>query len=314
VGVQALTTRRAIGWGAVALGLVTVVAMEAHGAAWSTHRGAHARSLPHGVIVAGAVIAAIAAGGLFMVMLATTRATESAEQRKKRWTNALTFLAMIVLIIVVRLLVLPLQPHHPHTATAPPATGADGSAAAPAHGGSGHTDATWWPLVIVGLGTAAALAAAQARRAGSARPATATDSATIEMLDASLDDLRTEPDARRAVIAAYARMERGLAAQGFARIASETPTEYLRRALTTRDAGSGDGVRGHGLGTRIDAEPIGELTALAEQARFSAAAIDETMRARAIAALEALRAQLRSRDLTDLDLTDLDPTDLGHTV
>jgi hypothetical protein len=280
--------------------------MEAHGAAWSTHRGAHARSLPHSVIVAGAVIAALAAGGLFIVMLATARATESAEQRRKRWTNALTFLTMIVLIIMVRLLVLPLHPHRSDHANAPPATAA-GAGSTGTHGGSGHTDATWWPLVIVGLGTAAVVAAAQARRVGTARPAASADAATLEMLDASLDDLRTEPDARRAVIAAYARMERGLAAQGFARIASETPTEYLRRALATRDV-----VGGRGIGTGLGAEPIEELTALAEQARFSAAAIDEPMRSRAIAALESLRAQLRARDLTDVEHSDLDHSDLDH--
>ena len=38
-----------------------------------------------------------------------------------------------------------------------------------------------------------------------------------DVLDESLDDLRAEPDARRAVIAAYARLERTFAASGLAR-------------------------------------------------------------------------------------------------
>ena len=51
------------------------------------------------------------------------------------------------------------------------------------------------------------------------------------MLDDTLDDLRAEADPRRAVIAAYARLERVLAANGVARRTSETPDEYLVRVL-----------------------------------------------------------------------------------
>ena len=42
-------------------------------------------------------------------------------------------------------------------------------------------------------------------------------------VDESLDDLRAEPDPRRAVIAAYARLERVLAAHGLPRFAAEAP-------------------------------------------------------------------------------------------
>ena len=47
----------------------------------------------------------------------------------------------------------------------------------------------------------------------------------------AIDDLEAEPDARRAVIAAYARMEGVLARHGLRRCPSETPLEYLRRIL-----------------------------------------------------------------------------------
>ena len=75
---------------------------------------------------------------------------------------------------------------------------------------------------------------------------------------------------------------------GFPRHAAETPTEYLRRA---QDAGAGAGAL-----QPVAVRALGELTALAERARFSPLAIDETMRARAIDALEQLRDELRVTD------------------
>jgi hypothetical protein len=264
--------------------------MEANGAAWSTHRGAEAHALPHGVIVAAGVCAGLLAGVLFIVTLAGARAAETPEQRRRRWTTAITFLAIIALISIVRVLV------HPSHRTAIQGSSSPAAAGQPAPNSAGrstHTNDTWWPLIIVGLGTAAALTAAVARRPNR-RPTTDADidDETIAVLDASLDDLRGEPDPRRAVIAAYARTERGLAARGFARQPSETPTEYLQRALTGGKDTSD--VRLFGVA------PLGELTALAERARFSALAVDETMRTRAIAALEALRRELRQPGHADL--------------
>ena len=98
-------------------------------------------------------------------------------------------------------------------------------------------------------------------------------------LDESLDDLRTEPDVRRAIIAAYARMERALGSAGVPRRPSEAPLEYLARALRSLDA-SGPAV------TR--------LTDLFERAKFSQHEPDESMRTEAIDALVAVRDELRA--------------------
>ena len=98
-------------------------------------------------------------------------------------------------------------------------------------------------------------------------------------LDESLDDLRSEPDVRRAIIAAYARMERALAAAGIPRRPSDAPFEYLSRALQSLDA-SGPAV------TR--------LTDLFERAKFSHHEPDESMREDAIDALVAVRDELRA--------------------
>jgi hypothetical protein len=98
-------------------------------------------------------------------------------------------------------------------------------------------------------------------------------------LDDSLDDLRAEPDVRRAIVAAYARMERALAASGLPRRPSEAPFEYLDRALRDLDTSAG---------------AVRRLTDLFERAKFSHHDPDEAMRSEAIDALVAVRDELRA--------------------
>ena len=94
----------------------------------------------------------------------------------------------------------------------------------------------------------------------------------------AISDLEAEHDARRAVIAAYARMEAVLARNGLKRRPSETPTEYLRRILL-------------GLTSRHDS--VSRLTSLFEQAKFSKHDVDEPMKNEAIAALREIRDDLQ---------------------
>jgi hypothetical protein len=97
----------------------------------------------------------------------------------------------------------------------------------------------------------------------------------------TIDDLRREPDPRRAVIAAYAHMEGTLASRGLARRGAETPLEYLARIL--RD-----------LNVRDSA--VRSLTSLFEYAKFSPHEIDEDMREEAISALMAVRDDLLAQE------------------
>jgi membrane protein implicated in regulation of membrane protease activity len=97
-------------------------------------------------------------------------------------------------------------------------------------------------------------------------------------LNDAIDDLESEPDARRAVIAAYARMEGVFGRHGLRRHASETATEYLQRILL-------------GLTTRVEA--VGRLTGLFEQAKFSDHPIDGRMKQDAIDALRVIRDDLQ---------------------
>jgi hypothetical protein len=84
-------------------------------------------------------------------------------------------------------------------------------------------------------------------------------------------------DARAAIIACYAAMERSLAARGAARGVADTPDEVLARALAR-------GV------VRGDAAP--RLTALFYEARFSTHPVGTGQRDAALAALDELSAEL----------------------
>lgn len=90
----------------------------------------------------------------------------------------------------------------------------------------------------------------------------------------AIEDLESEPDARRAVIAAYARMEAVLGRHGLQRRLSETPIEYLRRVLS--------GVTAHG-------DAVSRLTSLFERAKFSSHAIGDDAKQQAIASLREIR-------------------------
>jgi hypothetical protein len=104
------------------------------------------------------------------------------------------------------------------------------------------------------------------------------ESDVADSIGDAIDDLESEPDARRAVIAAYARMEGAFGRHGLRRRASETATEYLQRILL-------------GLTTRVEA--VGRLTGLFEQAKFSDHPIDGRMKQDAIDALRVIRDDLR---------------------
>jgi len=140
----------------------------------------------------------------------------------------------------------------------------------------------WLPVfmigsLVVGLGAMMAFLALRRRR-------TELEQAPVretlaQVLAETLDDLRNESDPRKAVIGAYAKMERTLAAHGFPKNESEAPVEYLERILGIVE-GSGHSAR--------------RLTRLFERARFSPHKIDQKMKDDAIDSLVGLRAQLEA--------------------
>ena len=110
----------------------------------------------------------------------------------------------------------------------------------------------------------------------------------VAAMDESLDDLRAEPDPRRAVIAAYARLERVLASHRLPRRPAEAPLEYLARMLSDLSV-SPDAAR--------------RLTDLFERAKFSQHAVGTEMKEEAISALETVRDDLlAARALAEQEL------------
>lgn len=214
---------------------------------------------------------------------ATTVKAERPTFKRAVIQNVLTFL------LVIGVIALALYLRHHHSVFHRP----NGQALNNAHKALSHTRAGQkkveptfeWPVLVV-AGVLLALAAVplwrerkrwKARRISNLEwePELATE--LSDEIELALDDLRAEGDIRRAIIAAYARMERVLERSGLRRRPSETPFEYLRRML-------GD--------LRVPAEAAQSLTSLFEEAKFSRHELREDARERAVEALERVRDDL----------------------
>jgi hypothetical protein len=102
------------------------------------------------------------------------------------------------------------------------------------------------------------------------------------VLDDAIDDVLGEADPRRAVIAAWARLERVLAGHGVPRRDAEAPFEYAARAGTELDARLG-----------VEGGWLERLAGLFEWARFSTHDVTPSMREEALGGLVAVRDGLR---------------------
>ena len=139
-----------------------------------------------------------------------------------------------------------------------------------------------WPLVggigaLIAAAAITALVVARRRRTAARASVTALEE-LARALDEAIEDLRRDPDPRRAVIAAYARMEQALSVYGLSRRPAETPYEYLGRVAQELEA----------------EDSVAALTELFEVAKFSEHSVDETMRGHAIDALFAVREEVRA--------------------
>jgi Domain of unknown function (DUF4129) len=139
-----------------------------------------------------------------------------------------------------------------------------------------------WPLALglgglVVLGGAALLLQDRLAERGRMEETSVADE-LAQVVETTVEDLRAEKDPRRAVIAAYAKMERVLSSHGLARKRAETQLEYLGRILTELEVGEA---------------AVQRLTELFAYAKFSPHTIDETMRGEAIEALTAVQRDLR---------------------
>lgn len=274
----------AAGSGLVVLILIAIVEIAATG---STPSGSGKSAAPGdtllNTVVSLLIVAVIV--GLAVVVYALVRPKDlhwSTPRRRYGLGSLVTFLAFAFALVVyarardLRLAFDPQQTPLDRVENTPPPPSLDGRS------GSDYTfQFAWLPvLAVLALGVigAAAFVLSARRRRPPRREATLA----VELssaIDVSLDDLRVESDPRRAVIAAYARLERVLAAHGQPRLAADTPEEHLSRVLATLE---------------VDQSAIRRLEDLFVQAKFSQHEIDAQMKEAAIGALERVRDELRA--------------------
>ncbi len=224
---------------------------------------------------------------LYLLLLRKDALVKSGDPRARRSPLRSLFLYAVFLTALV-LALRALQSRNPQ--------GIDLPGIPPLQGGTATTTPTdpssyqpgfaWLPVGIVLLVAAAGLLAAwwsakaRKRARGIREPTFAEELADV--LAETLDDLRAEPDPRRAVIAAYARLERALAASGVPRLPAEAPLEYLERVLRE---------------LQVTPSAARRLTLLFERAKFSQHEIGPEMKDDAIAALETIHDELRTAEL-----------------
>jgi hypothetical protein len=192
---------------------------------------------------------------------------------------------MVLLTIVVRSLAGSVGPRLQPPAPQGSAGGGD-SGAAP----SGYEPefATWPVLAVAALAGLAVVAwwlGARGRRRAREPLGTTPAEALADVLAETLDDLRAERDPRRAVIAAYARMERALAAAGLPRDPAEAPEEYLQRILSD---------------LAVTGRAATRLTSLFAWARFSGHDVRPEMKDEAIDTLEQVHQELAAAEAARL--------------
>lgn len=262
--------------------LLSVAALAAHGHPIGRSHGTGPTAQFFDYVFTSFVLVAAAVAVVFVWGLTGSKWSKPAPQRAR--LHPLQLVAMLCASLVLGWFIghahLHFQPkkgNSGQTATTPAKAGARQPSAA----GLRNARLRWDELAIVAALLVAAgvvIVATRTRRPVKEWVFRSHEEITLA-LDESLDDLRTEPDVRRAIIAAYARMERALGAAGMPRRASEAPLEYLARALQTLDA---------------SAAAVTRLTDLFERAKFSRHEPDESMRTEAIDALVAVRDELRA--------------------
>jgi hypothetical protein len=267
---------------ATVLGLLLVVALAAAGRTPLTGERGDARRPPvvfWDYVLSIGVVLFVVAAPVSLLLLLTTRVSRDPQAGKRRSLSVLVFVALLCGGLVVASWLtdpdavrrLPSLP----TVEGADAADADREERAPRF--------RWLPVLVAG-GVALLLAGYFAARQRRRLAVEASEEVLVDelasLVDDTLEDLREEPDPRRAVIAAYARMERALGAYGLPRQPFESPVEYLQRLAPELDELPGT------------ARLVFELTHLFERAKFSAHVVDAEMKESAIATLLSLRAEL----------------------
>ncbi|HWK28967.1 MAG TPA: DUF4129 domain-containing protein [Solirubrobacter sp.] len=262
---------------------VAVVALLALVAAASGDGGAHV-TVPEGVgrAVAGlalGLIGALLVLGLAIVVIALPRPQRRPRDSWRRWVPAQrgggpVLLAAIVVLALIFVVTLRAIDRHPQRSPVVPA--APAPQFRPTPGGTGSQAPTLWLLggALVGVGVLGVVAYREAAKRDDRALRPVLDETDDDAARAAIEppgavderDAGWPADPRAAVLVAYARGERELAAAGLPRDRAEGPREYAVRARRA---------------PAVDPGAVTTLTALYERARYSPHPISPAMAATA---------------------------------
>ena len=291
-----LRPRQAWGFGVLVAGaaLVAVVAVTADGAPLQAPTDSGRSDLPDRVVAAVEVAVLIAAAFLLVTIIAMAVSGGRRRHGELRGRRALfrTLLAMAAVALLASVVLPRVQDDNDDDERSQPVA----TVAAPLESTPSEGSRPTWPLALLGGAVVMALVGAwwMARRRrptfDGAIDADAVDdrqrAAVGSAFSASLADLDAEPDPRRAIVAAYARLLDGLAAAGFGRRPAEAPEEHLRRVLEQ---------------LRVPEAPLRTLVALFAEARFSEHPLTVTHKQAAIDAFRAARDALAGLAIAGAD-------------
>ena len=278
-----MNPRRLIPIGAAVTGLLVLAGIASHGRPLSSSRGTGPSANFFDYVATTLVILSVAMVVLLIAVVAANRGMGGGAPRRGRWS----IVGTLVMFAGAALLAYgiansqferrlqQLEQRHKNGEAKPPR-----AKVRPTPKDLRNPRMRWDEIAIVGVivGGLIAYFVITRRPRLPLRPLARRRDELSRALDESLDDLRNDPDVRRAIIAAYARMERTLASAGVRRAPSEAPFEFLERSL---------------LELETSAAAAHRLTDLFERAKFSHHEPDEAMRGDAIDALIAVRDDLR---------------------
>ncbi len=270
----------------VLIGLLALVAVGSRASHPLGHVRVHQRFVPQRVSNDLFTLFAITLGigaVLFIVGLYSIRDTW--REREVHWIRS--FFSSLAVLLFALLFFAAVHAHFQHHRTRPPARNRGATGQSNSHlpkivnpKTGAHFD--WeFAAALAGLAVLAAayLVIRQRREEPEPEPTFELEHELSEVVRETIDDLRREADPRRAVIAAYARMEGVLGRHGYGRRPAEAPYEYLQRVLVELHVAPG---------------AVRELTDLFELAKFSPHRIGEDMRDRALTAFVSVRDDLKA--------------------
>lgn len=279
-------TRRARHTGAALLALLAVVAVASTGSSTAHASGSRRPSDWAIDLLASLAIVLLVPGAVLLVLLlllrpvAVVRPSTSEGARRKGRIRAAVMLVVTLasLVLAVRRLA-----DRDIRGLGLPAGGSGGAGMPPPGRGDVYEPSfalvpVFVALILLVVAAVAVVLTMRSRRRTASEQPGSLSAAVDDVLAEALDDLRAEQDPRRAVIAAYARLERALAAHGLPRRLSETPEELLERVVPLLD---------------VSRQAACRLTALFETAKFSQHEVGTAMKDEAIGALETTRDELR---------------------